>query len=205
MTKLMYKLRTRPNNRKGDQNWMEAIDLAKHKIIDPYKKAVGLEIAGRWNRLVKKMLHRDKMRSQKICIKWRRMVNDLLKVQRNRSLFIQAKFSRMIRSYITYRANRKKLQAVGRLRKLAMKLLRQDQIRMQRNSIVYTPMQRWEIVIQKVLFKIRHQSDGVDWKKGMDQARLQMNALNKTRSMNNIGRWKRFIDGILMYSNKHAK
>lgn len=55
----MHKVRSRPTNGKGDQNWMAAIDLAKHKILNPHKKAVGLEIAGRWNRVVRKLLQRD--------------------------------------------------------------------------------------------------------------------------------------------------
>lgn len=73
----------------------------------------------------------------------------------------------MIRAYIRYRANRKKLQAVGRLRKLSMKLVRHHE-----NRLISTPMQRWGTVIQKVLYKIRHESNGVDWTEGMNQAKL---------------------------------
>ena len=121
MTPIAYKMKKRVQKKAG--MWVKTIETAKTLILDPFKKTVSMEIAGKWNRLTRKLLQKDKIRSQKVHWRWRRLVNDLLKVDRNRRLFVQARFSRLIRAYILYRANRKKLQAVGRLRKLANKLL----------------------------------------------------------------------------------
>ena len=85
----------------------------------------------------------------------------------------------MIRAYVKYRANRKKLQAVGRLRKLSMKLLRYHQEREEAGihggqqlqtdkdieqasfeiEISWAVEQRWRIIIQKVLLKLRHSAN----------------------------------------------
>ena len=206
-----------------NMSWGKTTNLISRKIVDPEQKkqARELEIAGKWNRFTRKLLQKDKIREQRINWKWRRLVNDVLKLERNRSLFIQAKFSRMIRTYVKYRANRKKLQAVGRLRKLSMKLLRYHQEREEADihggqrfqtdkyidqasfeiDISWAVEQRGRIIVQKVLLKLRHSanksSKGVDWTKGMNQLKAEMSKSNKTKSLMNISRWNRLIHGIL--------
>ena len=107
LTPIANKMKKRVQKKAG--MWVKTIATAKTLIIDSFKKTVCMEVAGKWNRLTRKLLQKDKIRSQKLHWRWRRLVNDLVKVDRNRRLFVQARFSRLIRAYILYRANRKKL------------------------------------------------------------------------------------------------
>lgn len=54
MTPIVNKMKKRVEKEAG--MWVKTIETAKTLIIEPFKKTVSMEVAGKWNRLTRKLL-----------------------------------------------------------------------------------------------------------------------------------------------------